>query len=548
MKKHLLIFLFLLAAVALSPAGPATAQDLGGLFKRTVERTKQEIRKKAEDKTAHTVARPLEQGLDGQPATAPQDGVPVAVGPVPVADDSPAAREAAIARLRAAAPAVVCADASTMSRTYGTTCNSREFPAPPILAAPRKAWETKPGWWGAWSPFLVGNLVLTGSCNNDGNEGISALDAGTGKTVWRIAGICREGGRRGSMGSVGFHELPSGEVLLVYPRNDGGPTDHYVIDVRAGRIVRTLTPARRGPMRHPGEVFTVVNQSTPEGVSYITALSPALDRELWQNRGFGLAMGNDLDPQYKPTFSAPAASGGVMFVTARSLGQPGFPTRQLHAIDLRTGQTLWRHTDQPMVERNTNNTVAYRSDDGTPMVAGGKVIIRVDGLLGTVGIGRDPDGEGLRALDPRTGATLWTTAPVRGRRVATRIAAGDVLVVEVRSGGDRELWGHRLADGKPAWRRPVPAETRLLASSGGAFYLSERVPAGDGKHDFRVHGLDGRTGTLLWTTRLPGHNLDIDGRWDIEDRSGGTAQGPSWRIGRDGAIYGVTLTGAFKLQ
>jgi len=172
---------------------------------------------------------------------------PLAAAVIP--DDSPAARDAALSRLRAAPPREVCAETLAMSSTFGTSCASREFPALPILTAPRKAWEVKPGWWGAWSPFLVGDLMLTGSCNNDGNEGVSALDTKTGRFVWRIASICAAGNRRGSMGQVAFHELPSGEVLLIYPRENGEPTDHYVIDVKAGRIVRTLTPARRGPAR-----------------------------------------------------------------------------------------------------------------------------------------------------------------------------------------------------------------------------------------------------------------------------------------------------------
>lgn len=460
-----------------------------------------------------------------------------------IPNDSPAAREAAIARLRAATPAEVCADASTMSRTYGTTCASREFPAPPILEAPKFVWEVKPGWWGVWSPFLVGNLVLTGSCNNDGNEGLSALDMATGRIVWRISHICTVGHRRGSMGSVSFFELPSGEVLLIYPRSNGEPTDHYVIDVKAGRIVRSLTPLRRGPMSEAGGVFMVVTQSTPENSSYINAFGPSLDNLLWRNDGFRLAMTNDLDPRYKPTFSAPAASGGVLFRTARSKAQPDPPTRQLHAIDLQTGKTLWRHTNQPVTERS--NTIAYRSDDELPMVAGGKVIIKVSGLLGPTRLGLDPNGESLRALDTRTGATLWTTAPIQGQTINNRVAAGPVLVVEVQNGNDKQLWGYRLADGRLAWRRPVPKDAKLLASSGGVFYVSERVEA----EDYRLQGLDGETGTLLWTTILPGHNLTFDSQWGIQDARGGTGiQGPAWRIGRDGAIYGVTLAGAYKLQ
>lgn len=467
---------------------------------------------------------------------------PGALHAAPVPDDSPAARDAAIARLRAAAPRQVCADGATMGRTYGTACNSREFPAPPILAAPKTVWEIKPGWWGAWAPFLVGDVMLTGSCNNDTNAGLTALDTKTGKVAWRIASICTVGNRRGSMGQVAFHEMPAGQVLMIYAREDGGPPDNYVIDPKAGRILRTLAPVKRGPLRSGGGLFTIVSQQSAQSQSTITALSPEMDRELWQNSGFRLAM-NNTDPHYTPTFALPATSGGVMFQVARSKDQPEPPTRQLHAIDVKTGATLWRHTSQPVTERS--NTTAYRSDDGIPMVAAGKVIIRVQGLLGPVGIGVVPKGDALRALDPRSGAILWTTAPVAGQTIINRLAVGDVLVAEVTSGSARELWGYRLADGGLAWRRPVTSATRLLASSGGAFYVSER----DAANDYRVHGLDGATGTLLWSMPLAGHNLDFDSQWGIQDARGGVgAQGPSWRIGRDGAIYGVKLDGAFKLQ
>lgn len=430
-----------------------------------------------------------------------------------------------------------------MSRSYGTSCASREFPAPPILAAPKVAWEIKPGWWGAWSPFLVGNLVLTGSCNNDGNEGVAALDMATGRIAWRIASVCAVGNRRGSMGAVSFYELPSGEVLLVYPRENGEPTDYYVIDVKAGRIVRSLKPARVAPMFEADGVFTVVTQSAQAQSSYLTAFGADLERQLWRNEGFRLAMPDNLDPHYTPTFSAPAVSGGVMYRTARSKDQPDPPTRQLHAIDLQTGKTLWRHTDQPPTERSGAHT--YRSDDGLPMVAGGRVIIKVSGVLGVVGPGRAPNGEALRALDLRSGAAVWTTTAIPGQQLVNRVAVGPVLVVEETSPKGSALSGYRLADGTLAWRRPVADGVKLLASSGGVFYTTERT----GKEDYRLQGLDGDTGTLIWTTTLPGHNMVFDGQWGIQDaRSGTGLQGPAWRIGRDGAIYGVRLDGAYKLQ
>lgn len=478
----------------------------------------------------------------------------LAVSPVwPViagqADDSPAARTAAVARLRAAPSMPVCADPGAMGRTFGTTCNSREFPAPAMLEAPKIVWQTRPGWWGAWSPLLVADLMLTGSCNNDGNAGLSALDLRTGKTVWRIAEICTVGNRRGTTGNVAFFELPSGEVLMVYPRDNGEPTDYYVVDVKAGRIVRSLTPAANVTLRGLGGSLTGVNQSNREGVSNLIGFNPSLDQVLWRNRGFRLAMRND-DVHYQPTFSPAVRTDDVLLLSARSKDQPDPATRQLHAIDVRTGETLWRHTDQPAVERSSGGGGAWRSDDGVPMVAGGKAIIRVQGLLGAAAHGTKPTGDALRAFDPRSGAIAWTTQPIAGTLIENRVAVGDVLVVEVVQGGTRALWGYRLSDGAAAWRRSVSAQTHVLASAGGVLYASERRAYADGRNkDYSLQALDGRTGTLLWTTTVPGHNLDFEGGWGIEPDPRRTAsQGPAWRIGRDGAIYGVTLTGAFKLQ
>lgn len=459
-------------------------------------------------------------------------------------DDLPAAREAAVRRLRNALPCEVCDDISKMSSPYGSSCNNRAFQAPPVLAAPQKQWEINPGWWGVWPPFLVGNLILTGSCNNDGNAGLSAIDKNTGKIVWRIGNICTTGNRRGSMGYVSFYELPSGEVLLIYPREDGAPTDYYVIDVKAGQIVRTLTPAKRGATRGRGGIFTILNQNTNEGYSYISALSADMSHILWQNKDFRLAMPDKLDPFYTPTFSAPAISGGILFQTARSKNQANPPTRQLHAIDLKTGITLWRHTNQPDMARR--GSTIYRSDDGIPMVADGKVIIRIrtdkGGVMYT---------SALRALDMYTGKILWTTNTSNSNQVieiSNRVVACNILVTEVKTGSTRELMGFSLVDGSIAWRRIVSQNAQLMTSSGGVFYVGERLLDNDNKwKENRLQGFDGKTGTLLWTTSLPEYYLGLgtSNQWDIENPNAIT---PSWTIGSDGAIYGVTLKGVFKLK
>lgn len=480
-----------------------------------------------------------------------------------VPDDSPAARAVAIARLRTAPPREACLDASPGSRSYGTTCLTREFPAPPILDAPKMAWTVRPGWWGTWSPFLIGDVMLTGSCNNEDNKGLSALDLKTGRTAWRIASICEEGNRAGSTGNVRFHGLSEREVLMIHGRDDGKPDDFHVIDVRAGRIVRALAPVKRGPTYGFAGAFVVYTQSTPEGTSYLNALSPDVSRVIWRHSGIHLAC-DKLDPHCRPVFSGAAVHDGMLYVSFTTKDQPAPPTRQLHAFDLATGAIRWKHTSQPVVEqdRTSQGLLEYRSDDGMPMVAGGRVIIKVEGTLGPSGRREPPTSTAIRALDARTGAIAWTTAGVP-RRLATsasgaaardtqelknRLVAGETLVAELAGTASKELIGYRLADGQVQWRRRVSRTATLTASSGGAFYVAEDVRSEAGEEQYRIEGFDGETGTRLWTTQIPGHNVPFLNGWDLEGPASNMYQGPSWRIGRDGAIYGVTLQGAYKLQ
>lgn len=232
-----------------------------------------------------------------------------------VPDDSPKARDAAIARLKNNSVYKPCGDASNMTRQFGTTCNSREFAAPPILSAPKIEWEINPGWWSVWTPFVTENYVLTGSCNNETNAGLSIIDKKTGKIIWRISNICAVGNRRGSMGSIQFFELPSNEVLMYYAREDSSPADYYVISFKTGKIVRSLNLVKPGaPIRNYGDVFTAVTQSFKNGYSILSGLNTSLDKVLWENTNFQLAMKDKSDPHYQPTFSAGASEDGILFL------------------------------------------------------------------------------------------------------------------------------------------------------------------------------------------------------------------------------------------
>lgn len=483
------------------------------------------------------------------PAYAVDDtSLPAWAAAVPEADDSDAARQAALARLRTAPAHEPCQDPSAASQAYGSTCASREFAAPPLLQAPTFRWKADFGWWAVWSPFLIDGKVLTGSCNNDDHKGLSALDMRTGKALWRIGQICDEGRRAGSMGTARFYELGPQTVLFTLGRDDGKPEDYHVVDVRAGKIVRSLSPVRRGPWAWQDGVFWVVTRSTPDKVTYLNGLNAEMDQVMWRHDSFRLRC-DALDPHCEPVFSPGAGNAGIVYFSATAKDQPEPATRQLHAFDSRTGKLLWRHTGQP--EFSVLHKPGFRSDDGVPIVADGKVIIRLGQYLQADRNGR---AMSLRALDAKTGATLWTTAPMplgfgfqKGLRLGNRIAVRDLLVAEYQGEGGKQLVAYRLSDGQPVWRRLASQDAVLTASAGGVFYMAETQRNGK-EQTLVLQGYDGQSGTRLWTAHLPGHNLPFLSEWDINAAPSTLLQGPSWRIGRDGAIYGVSMTGAYKLH
>ena len=463
-----------------------------------------------------------------------------------IPDDSEAADEAAIARLRATPPSRVCGDPAPNSRSFGTSCASREFRAPALLEAPKIRWEVEFSWWGTWSPWIGEGLMLTGSCNNETDKGLSALDLQTGKLRWRNAAICDVGARAGTMGNANFQEAGPGKVFFALSRTDGKPADLHIIDLKTGRILEILAPVKRGPTNEVGGVFTVITASKEAQRTYINVLSPRHDRIVWRYEDLRIAC-DPLDPWCRPILSRSAASDGMLFVGAVGVNQLEPPTRELHAFDLATGALRWKHTAQP-VEEVDGQGRKHRSDDGSPMVVDGKVIIRL----------KDEHNYLLRALDPASGRILWTTDAVprrvmerRGllgrRELASWIGAGQVIVGYAWSGETNELMGWSTSDGRLLWTREAPHGLDLAASSGGAFYTAVEGKGAEAKHDI-IEGYEAATGTKLWRIALPSHNRPFKGEWSITNLGGAGVQGPSWRIGPDGAIYGVTLKGAYKLQ
>ncbi len=482
---------------------------------------------------------------------------PVSAQAAPVPDDSPAAREAAVAYLRATPRTQVCRDSSHGSRPFGTTCASREFDAPPRLQAPRLRWSIEPGWRGLWSPYLIGDMLLTGSCFNETHKGLSAIDTRNGRVLWRTSAPCDDGNRNGSVGESALHEWQDGQLLWALGRNDGKPADHLIIDLRNGRVLGKRNPAKRGAVRQRDGVFLSITHSEREQTTYLNGMGPQLETLLWQLAGFRYKC-DELDRFCERVFSPSAGAEGIEYFSATAKDQSDPPTRQLHAVELRSGRVLWRHQDQPVTLTGPGR-LQRRSDDGAPLVTEGQVIIRVDGTLGPAPVTSSPGSFAYRALHARTGQLLWTSEalPTRFRQPwagstsqqrGTRLAAGRMLVTEVLNGDGsaKELWAYRLADGSLAWRRPVSRELRLMASAGGVIHVAIDASVGGSHHT--LQGLDSNTGTLLWATEIPKHNNPMSHGWHIEGPESNVMLAPFFRIARDGAIYGTTVTTAYKLD
>jgi outer membrane protein assembly factor BamB len=483
----------------------------------------------------------------------PVSRFPPGMREAPVPDDSESARQAAIERLRSAPRKPVCPGASSAATSLlGTQCGTREFDAPPLLTAPKMQWIVNRGWWGA-NPFtLVGNKLISYSCGNETNKGITAFEMPTGKVLWNNKQVCEL--RGDANGGERFFVLPDDTLLLAV----GWGSMHF--DLKTGKLLKSETKKLN---TWNLQLFdgTFVSHGRKSDFSHLSGRNLDRGKPLWSIDAFRAKCPTSIaDSDCTAFFSNPAYSDGILYISAASKNQGDLPFRQLHAIDVRSGNVLWHHEGQPVIYQVMQG--GKRSDDGSPMLVGGKVITRVDGLAGY--------SYGFRALDAKTGREIWTTAPIpgsfqeewpprarlaqTGHDMGAHLVSGDMLIVLVFGTipGHRELWAYRLADGRPAWRRPLPdpdSPVRLTpaASAGGVIYLM------DGRI---IMALDGDTGTQLWTWTQPTDNdyptFSMSGG-EVSSRSASIERGEinwprDWTIGPDGAFYGTTAQGPFKIR
>jgi len=192
----------------------------------------------------------------------------------------------------------------------------------------------------------------------------------------------------------------------------------------------------------------------------------------------------DLVPgsNYMATALVVGAGGRVVYVSAGSSGLPAM----LFALDAATGAKAWE-----VALNNTVNAGAMAvGDDGTVYVPLGSstpwrvVAVSTSGSIlwdrtleatpGPLSIGQDGTvytvlvGQGLRALSPATGATLWTVGDAPGSRGCALAANG---VVYFGGSNIGPAWAPFIAansDGTIRWRANIPcaAGSPAIASNG----------------------------------------------------------------------------------
>jgi len=320
--------------------------------------------------------------------------------------------------------------------------------------APRIQWEADIGE-GSWkrNRMISSPVIANGRLFAMDSEGrVTALDAETGRRVWRVDTVpdIEEGGsflggglaieRNRLFVSAGY-----ADVLALSTKNGG---QIWRTDVEA--------PIRAAPVVNGGRVFvsTVENQ--------LIALAASDGRRLWSYSGISqmtILLGG----------SAPAVDGGVVIAA--------FTSGEIVALRADNGATLW--TDTAVAVRRTEAAASLTDIAARPVIDRGRIYI-----VGHTGI--------LVAIDLRTGQRLWDV-PVPGTN--TPWIAGDflyavsldaeVVAIDVRTG--QLLWVTQLQkfedmedeEGRLYYTGPVLASDRLIVTSSDGRALALSPYSGD---------------------------------------------------------------------
>jgi outer membrane protein assembly factor BamB len=245
-----------------------------------------------------------------------------------------------------------------------------------------------------------------------------------------------------------------------------------------------------------------------------------------------------------PSESSPAIAEGLLYV--------GTDEGALLAIDIATGVErsraklggLVRSSPLPWGDRMIVGVVDAKSGGALVAVdAKGKVawsrklgaVFSSPASAGSYVVCGSDEG-GLHALDPATGAVVWTAA-LEAKVRATPAVAGEVAIVGAFNG---RIAAIRVADGAKVWSAEV----------GQAVYSSASV-AGDlavvGCHEGHLHGIDVKTGAARFQATVRGPVISSPAAVGTMTVAAGT-DGDLYLVDETGRIVDHTPLAAFGSQ
>ena len=187
------------------------------------------------------------------------------------------------------------------------------------------------------------------------------------------------------------------------------------------------------PVVSAGRVFV---HSSRDDLEIVTAIDLASGARLWRRSYADRFVQNTIVPgALQGPFATPAVAGGRVF----TLGAAGI----LSSWDAATGALLWRNDYSASVQV----TGLFCGTAASPLVDGGRLLVQV---------GSDPAGGRVLALDPATGAEIWSwrgvgpgyASPVlievEGRRQLVTLTESSVVGLDAANGA--LLWSVPFTD------------------------------------------------------------------------------------------------------